>query len=121
MIGKWYHEYRDAGKVCRGITLFKWNNLQLELWMCPPNFSVGEHVHHEFDGNIILLIGNVELCKRVNGVVKSTGKHFRMLSIPRDMPHFFKAKSGLKIPTVFVNIERWKSPPTSGAIDFQKV
>jgi len=115
-----FHTYRKDGRTCYGLTLWRWNGLQVELWRCPPNFSVGEHVHTQFDGNIILLRGNVELCKRVNGVVKSTDVHFRKLSIPRNTIHFFKAKSGARIATWFVNIERWSAPPTSAAIDFIK-
>jgi hypothetical protein len=115
------HRHREGDKTLLGITLWRWEKFQVELWICPPNFSVGEHVHHEMDGEIVLLIGNVNLCKRVNGEIKSTGRHFKKLSVPRNTPHFFTQKSSRRIPTVFINMERWVTKPTSASVDFEKV
>lgn len=115
------HAKQFNGRICYGLTLWRWNQTQVELWLCPSNFSVDEHVHEEMDSEIILLIGNVNLCKRVNGEVKSTGVHFKKLSVPRNTPHFIVQKSGRSIPTAFMNIEHWYSRPTSVCEDFKPV
>jgi hypothetical protein len=116
-----FHVYKTKGRNCYGMTLWRWNSLQVEFWICPPNFSIGEHTHPDMDGEIILLTGDVNLCKRVNGEVKSTDRKFKMLSVPRATPHFFTPRSHSRIPTVFINIERWHVPPTSACVNIVKV
>ena len=117
-----FKKYSQDNHNCYGMTLWKSGFTLVEIWICPPNFSVGEHSHSQFDGNIMLLLGNVDLCKRIGDDVKSTCKRFHFHSIPAGTRHFFNAKSGAMIPTVFINVEKWHTASvTSACIDMQKV
>ena len=95
-----------------GVTLFKWNRCQVELWLCLG--CVEPHVHKQIDSTILWLGGSMlgtigerskELCWR---------QIFHRYSVPAGTSHSAQVHSfGL-----FANIELWSSEPTSAAIDF---
>lgn len=115
----WYHRLTVKGRRCHGFTLWRGKRRQVELWICPRNFSVGAHTHEEMDGHIVLLLGQVHLCKVVDGKERATDRHFVPLSVPRGVVHYFVPKKRHWSPTVFLNFERWTTAPTSAAVDFK--
>lgn len=118
----WYHALKVKGRTCHGLTLWRGRRTLIELWVCPTNFSVGEHTHEKFDGHITLLVGQVVLCKRVEGAERSTRRMFKSHSIPAGTPHWFRPSTPRAwLPTVFINVERWRTEPTSAAVDFHPV
>lgn len=95
-----------------GITLFRSGRLQIELWLCLED--VEPHVHHQIDSTIIWIGGR--MLGTIGGRSKELG--WRQLGHRYAIPA--KVKHSAKIHTfgLFANIERWKTDPTSAAIDF---
>jgi len=108
-------------KKCFGVTLWRWNRTQVELWICPPNHSVGKHYHTDIDGRLMFLCGNVNLCGVCEGLLKKKSAKFKWHNVPAMMVHWFEPLDSKWIPTVFINVEKWHSNPTSAAINFTKI
>jgi hypothetical protein len=110
---------------CVGITLFRWNRLNIELWYCPSNYDIVEHSHPSCHIELMFLYGNTEFHRRAtkSGHIESASAKFpknfgKKYTVPAGFYHRFNTG---KSPLVFLNIERWLSGVkiTSAATDFK--
>ena len=106
---------------CRGITLFRWFRLNIELWYCPPNYSIRMHRHAHFDGEVLLLVASCWVRKyssKAPDTIRESDSLFTWFSVPRNVVHWVDTKGSKWIPTIFINVEKWTVKPTTAADDF---
>lgn len=119
--------------VCRGLTLFRWKQLLVELWICPAGYEIEMHSHPHLDAELIPVWGWCEFFRQPPPVERPNGWHvappesiacsprrwFRKHTVPMGWVHWFKVATRSRL--IFINIERWQAGhvPTSAAIDFQ--
>lgn len=98
-----------------GVTLFRWNKLQVELWLCLGD--VRPHVHENIESTIIWLGG------RMLGTIGDRTKQLTWKQAGHRYPVTAGTVHSAKVQTfgLFANIERWKSQPTSACIDFKEI
>lgn len=98
-------------KRCRGLRIWKWNSLQVEVWFCPSFEYIEPHVHERIDSTIVMLLGDM-----AGTIGKETGlvRHWKRYRVPAGVKH--SASVGLFC--IFANVERWQGEPTSAADDF---
>jgi quercetin dioxygenase-like cupin family protein len=109
------HRHKD----CRGITLLRHGRINIELWYVPAGQNIEPHSHKNFSSSIFILLGKGLSCKIKEGVVKKTNEVRRLFSFSRDTVHWFESESK-RIPTIFINVEKWNGEPTSACKDFVK-
>lgn len=108
-------------KNCRGMTLFRWGRLHIELWYFPAGTVVPSHAHPQEDIEVMYLFGSVVFHRqkqRTRQVVSFVPRWYdfcRLLSIPRGDSHWFTVG---KWPLIAVNFEIWQGKPTTAADDF---
>lgn len=110
--------------TCRGILLFKWGQLTVELWYCPAGYVIPEHSHLDEDIELVYLMGQSTFYRRQSfgaeeESFKPRWKHFlKSFTIHRGWSHRFDV--GL-VPLLFLNVARWRSgvKPTSASVDFK--
>ena len=101
---------------CVGITLFKWGRKKLEVWFCPKDEEIEDHVHRHIDSVIVLLFGYMR------GKIDFTAGHvqpWRRYPVPHCTTH-----SALTLSfCVFANWETWTGDVdvTSASVDFTAV
>lgn len=100
---------------CRGFKLFKWGQIQCELWFCPKGEDIAPHVHNHIDSTLIILGGNA-----VGSIGAKVGliewrDMLRRFNIPKGVPHWAIVKRPFFI---FLNVEKWDCKITSAAHDF---
>ena len=109
---------------CRGLTLWRWGRLNVELWFCPAGYEIVPHSHPLEDIELVPLFGWCTFIRedalRLVGqrIECSPRRWFRKHSVPAGWVHWFKV--GRKVPLVFINVARWKPgvPITSASEDF---
>lgn len=95
---------------------------KLELVYCPPNYEIQPHTHNQQDIKLIFLFGhNIRFFRqRPNGKLISFLARIRhigkVFTIRANDIHYFNVS---RWPLLFLNIERWKTKPSSAAIDLQ--
>lgn len=99
---------------CTGIRLFRLFRWQLEVWLCPAGEVIPSHSHAQFDSRIIHLFGTMRWI--MGGKSKHVTSYHCGWSkpVPAGVKHAAIALSF----SVFANLERWTSNPTSAATDF---
>jgi len=100
-------------KNCLGITLWRWNNFQIELWFCPPKTYIPSHKHSCIDSEIFPLKGHAIFTRETETVFSELIKFF---TINHNQSHSFGVFDKWFI---FLNFEKWTSKPTSASVDFQ--
>jgi hypothetical protein len=99
---------------CIGVTLFRFGSWQLEAWCCPAGEVIPPHAHHGFGSRIIHLLGTMHWTMGGKSKVVTTWRCGWSKPVPAGVSHSAVAKSF----SVFLNLERWQSKPTSASIDF---
>ena len=111
---------------CWGLTLWKWGQFKLELWICPKGYKIPAHSHDNQDIELLFLYGTALFARRLANkfffdyVFATFPKHFgQRFTIPAGAEHYFEVSNKTLI---FIGIERWKPgvKVTSASIDFQK-
>lgn len=109
---------------CRGLTLFKWRQLRVELWYIPSGYSIVEHRHPSEDVELMYLMGSTDFFRRS---IKTGIPEMAEVRWPRDFgkrysvmnyhTHWFSVG---KWPLVFINFQRFLPglKPTSASVDF---
>jgi len=100
--------------VCTGT---KWwiGKVQIESWTVPAGVVVPKHTHAEFSSIIVHVSGA--------GAIYRAGKarfssRFTPYYIPAGVEHAVAASS---TPYKFINLQLWRSAPTSASVDFHTV
>lgn len=119
---KLFHSYGP----CRGITLFSWGRLNIELWYAPRNYEIVEHKHSNEDIELMFLFGKSTFFRRKFKTMPEESVNvsfprslFKCMTVPAGYFHRFTVNRFS--PLVFINIERWKPGVriTSASMDFQ--
>lgn len=106
-----------------GLTLWRWNSFQIELWFYRPGLEVPLHKHPKEDIEQLLLWGG-GFFRRSNpdesvvggkGLMTSSNDLFRWFSTPAG--HYHGATIG-RFGLVMLNFEFWSEKPTSAVKDF---
>lgn len=109
---------------CRGVTLFKWKQFRLELWVIPARYTIIEHRHPEEDVELMYLAGSTAFCRRD---IKTNITESAEVRWPRDFCKRYSVKnyhthwfSVGRWPLVFLNFQTFLSgcKPKSAAKDF---
>lgn len=101
---------------CRGLRLWRWGRVQLEVWWYPRDEVIPMHCHDEFDSWICHLWG-VARWRR--------GRRERLMrcwDIGYARPVAAGEEHGAMSYTwgMFLNVQRWKHDrPTSASVDFR--
>ncbi len=99
---------------CIGIKLFRIGSYQLEAWCCPTGEVIPAHRHESFSSRIIHILGRMSWTMGAKSKSVSTWHCGWSKPVPAGVDHSAVAHSF----SVFLNLERWHSKPTSAAIDF---
>ncbi len=104
---------------CVGVKLWKWNNFQVELWLCPKGYKIPKHSHDLQDIELTYLFGNAHFFRKVGTRVDhfhaTQMKFGRTFSLPKGTLHWFEVSDK---PLVFLSREKWTTKPTSASQDF---
>lgn len=100
---------------CTGLRVPLPGRWQLELWFCPANADIPEHVHERMDGWLVFLGGSMvwargDAARRFGW--RDTG---RCLAVPAGCPHAARVCGRFG---AFAVIERWRGSKDSAARDF---
>jgi len=101
-------------KTCKG-RQWTWGKWQLEYWSIPPMFSVPLHTHSNFTSRIIPVGGDAVIGAGGKWDIVTFGRWYK---VPENVPHAVDAFSG---GFRFINIQHWKTKPTSASVDFNLV
>ena len=105
-------------KRCRGLRVWRWGRVQVELWWCPSLETIPPHTHEEFDGLIVYLAGRMLFWTETKSRVIGWRDWLKTLSIPAGTMHGAIGRG--RFGCLFLNFERWKHDrPSSAAIDFR--
>jgi hypothetical protein len=108
---------------CIGLSFPAIGRFKIEIWFCPPGYTIREHTHPNEDIKLILLFGHqVKFHRRKKGESDNCSfmarfRHIgRVFTINAGDAHFFEVS---KWPLVFMNVEKWKDgvTPTSASDD----
>lgn len=96
---------------CIGLTLWRWNRFQVELWFCPKGERIPDHCHSNIDSTIVHLFGSC--FGHINNDFRTILGLPKSWNIPAGVVH------GAVVGGcwVFLNVERWNGNPTSAAKD----
>lgn len=99
---------------CIGIRLFRLAGWQLEVWLCPAGEVIPSHSHSHFSSRIIHLFGATEW------TMGSKTKSLGILNIGwcKPVPAGVNHSAVTKTFSIFANLERWATSPTSASVDF---
>lgn len=110
---------------CLGLSLPAIGKYKIEFWYCPSEYEIKPHSHNNVDIKLMFLFGhNTRFfrCKPDGSNLISflaRSRHmFKVFNIYAGNIHWFTVS---KFPLIFINFERWKTIPSSAAIDFQLV
>lgn len=102
---------------CRGVVLWRWGCLQVELWWIPAGERVPAHTHPHVDSTLRLWAVEADIgvrCPRQEWRCEMGSFCGRAFHIgPRD-EHWLMAWT----PAVVLNVQRWVGSPTSAAVDW---
>lgn len=104
----------------RGVVLWRWGSVQVELWYLPAEERILPHTHPRIDSTLYLFSWDADIGVRRPGEHWDygaggwLGKRFRIG--PRDQ-HWISTWS----PTLVLNVQRWVGSPTSAAVDWVDV
>lgn len=108
---------------CFGLSFPAIGKWKIELWYAPSGYSIREHTHNQEDIKLIFLFGhNVKFHRRKWGAYLGDSfmakfKHIgKVFTINAGDAHYFEVSDW---PLIFMNIEKWKSKPTSASQDMQ--
>ena len=109
---------------CRGLTLFKWGQLRVEVWYCPAGYTIIEHSHPSEDVELMYVFGSTTFYRRdirddkVESVKCGIKYLFRKFSVRFFHSHWFSVG---RLPLIFINFQRFLpgNKPVSAAIDFK--
>jgi hypothetical protein len=103
---------------CRGFRIWKWGQLQIELWFCKKGELIAPHVHERIDSTIVFLAGDMygKIDER-GGILEWPADMFRTFKVPAGVRHGAEVGSFC----IFANVERWTGEPTSACEDFTAV
>ena len=109
---------------CRGITLFRYEQLRVELWYIPAGYDIVEHRHPKEDVELMYIFGSSAFFRRDIRVgmpemfePKFPRDLFKTFSVKHFHSHWFSVG---KIPLVFINFQTFLAgnEPVSAADDF---
>jgi len=109
---------------CRVWSFKPFGFIKVELVWAPKNYEIVEHSHPNQDIELIVLWGkNVYLERTELGkvapdfyITSMPKSIFKRFSIRAGDTHWFKTS---KTNFLFLNVEFWKTEPTSAAVDFK--
>jgi hypothetical protein len=114
-----FHRY----DCCRGITLWRWGQFNIEAWWCPRWYEIVPHSHPNEAIELVPLWGHATFYRQSpEGVVESVcvdhRRWFRRHTVPMGWRHWFTV--GASHPLVFLNLSWWRQgvKPSSAADDF---
>jgi len=110
-----------------GITIYRYDPYQVQLWLCKPNFFIPDHKHPNVDSFEVFLYGmkfthrgntivdDDMLKEQENGVPRYLHKTIRVK--PNDLHGAVASEKG----GAFLSIQKWlnKKPPTSVTYDWE--
>jgi hypothetical protein len=108
---------------CKGVTLFRFFQLRVELWMIPSYYNIEEHTHPAEDVELIHLFGRSIFYRRnLNDMLVENRpvpafSWFKKFTVKHYHSHWFSINS---TPMFFINIQRFLPgcQPKSAAEDF---
>lgn len=119
---KIFHKYGP----CRGMTLFRWKNFNIEIWFCPSYYQIPEHKHPNEHIELMFVYGGDTLFVRRESLkspnetlaVRFPQDIFKKFTVKPNHYHWFSVS---KHPLIFLNISHWINnvKPTSAAYDFE--
>lgn len=113
--------YEKAGPHT-GITLYRDDKHQVQLWICPPNSSIGEHAHEHAESYAVRVSGKIAFLvfdskgERIRHVRCTLGgRETLMVHVPQGARHSAKiGPSG----AAFLSITKWDEAPVSVHLDW---
>jgi hypothetical protein len=119
-----FHRY----DYCRGLTLWRKGQRNVEAWWCPSGYEIIPHSHPNETIELIPLFGwaTFHRQKKVAGewlpaesVVVTPRRWFRKHTVPMGCLHWFTV--GRRMPLIFLNVSVWRDgvKPTTAAEDFE--
>lgn len=106
---------------CVGITLWRFGQLNIELWYCPSGYTIKEHSHPEEDIELYYLFGNSHFFRKSpSGTTEVAVPHipFKHFTVKAGWSHWFTVS---RLPLIFINKATFKREfkPKSASVDFK--
>ena len=117
---KLFYKYEQ----CLVLSFPAFGKYKIEIVYAPPGYSIKPHTHPYQDIKLILLFGHdIKFFRQKPGgyliSFHARVRHvFKTFTICANDIHYFRVS---RWPLIFINFERWKSKPTSAAIDLTLV
>ena len=106
---------------CWAVKLLEFGRYNIEIVYAPPHYQIEEHSHPSQIIKLCFLFGRATFFRRSNISGLATAdvcwpsNMFRTFTIAWYHSHWFAVS---KWPLVFINLEIWRTKPTSAAEDF---